>query len=128
MNSEPESIVYIVEDDDAIRDSLLVMLKVFGLNSELFATPKEFLDFQPTTEQSCLIIDARLPGMSGLEMLDKLSPEAKKIPVILITGHGDTSLLEAAKQRGVAECFKKPFRGEELVTAIKNLIASSSSS
>ena len=123
MTEDVETMVYVVDDDAAIRDSIGVLLRAHGFQSKTFASPSEFLDFTAPSENFCLVLDARLPGMSGLDLLDRLSQEGKSMPVIMITGHGDSTLVNEAKRRGVIECLKKPFKGDELIAAIELAIS-----
>ena len=123
MTEQVETMVYIVDDDAAIRDSLGVLLGAYGIQSQAFASPMEFLDYRGLSPRCCLVLDARLPGMSGLDLLDRLSESGQTMPVIMITGHGDTTLVNEAKRRGVVECLKKPFKGDELVAAIQLAIS-----
>lgn len=114
-----QAIVYIVDDDASIRASLSALLEVNDILSEAFASPAEFLSEADTSKNCCLIVDARLPGMSGLELLAQLSIDVRTIPSFMITGHGESNLLEVAKERGVIECFRKPFDCDQLVASVQ---------
>lgn len=123
MLTEEQPVVYIVDDDASIRSSLSVLLEVYGVQSEAFASPDEFLKDANTSRKCCLIIDARLPGMSGLELLTRLQSERQTIPSFMITGHGDVDLLEAARQLGVTECFRKPFDCDQLMSSVQQVLS-----
>jgi two-component system response regulator FixJ len=123
MPHDADSLVYIVDDDDAIRTSLLILLDAYGLQARAFGTPAEFLETTVTSGPCCLVLDARLPGMSGLELLQHLVAEDALIPCIMITGHGDKDLFDEAARLGVRHCFKKPFDSAELIASIEAAIA-----
>ena len=110
--SEEEPIVYVVDDEAAIRHSLSLLLDVHGIRSATYASPFDFLDAEISDNHGCLVLDARMPGMTGLELLDHLQSRGWNMPVFLITGHGDDQMLEAAQRRGVVRCFSKPFNNE----------------
>lgn len=122
MEDTVEAMIYIVDDDFAIRQALETLLSAYGFRSRGFASPGEFLNFHDESDCSCLVLDARLPGMSGLDLLDRLSAEGRSMPVIMITGHGDAKLLGEARNRGVKKCLRKPFDCVELLESIRDAI------
>ncbi len=124
MASGTEAVVFVVDDDDAIRESLAILLDAYGFQSEVYATPDEFLKSADTSRHGCLIVDARLPGMSGVELLDQLACEGRTLPSLMITGHGDVDLFSEAIERGVIKCFKKPFSSEELIASVEVAMSS----
>jgi FixJ family two-component response regulator len=111
--------VFIVDDDPNVRRSVQDLLSSVALRSEAFATPQEFLDGKPTDAAGCLVLDVRLPGMSGLDFQRKLAEAGVTIPIIFITGHGDVPLTVQAMKSGAVEFLTKPFRPEELLDAIR---------
>jgi two-component system response regulator FixJ len=116
MSSEP--IVYLVDDDDGVRRSLTGLLRSDHLKVAAFASAREFLDkFEPATA-GCLVTDVRLPGMSGIELLQNLRQQGCEIPVIVITGHGDVPLAVEAMKGGAVDFIEKPFRDHVLLVAI----------
>lgn len=121
MNTE-EACVYIVDDDDLVRESIQGLLKWAGLRSEAFATPGDFLRSRRPDRASCLVLDVHLPGMSGLEFQKKLIEEGVGIPIIFITGRGDIPMTVKAMKSGAVEFLTKPFQDEELLEAIQQAL------
>lgn len=118
MTSEA-SIVFVVDDDAAIREALGRLLRSVGLRMEGFATPREFLAYRRPDVASCLVLDVRLPGSSGLEFQRELSQANIAIPIIFITGHGDVPMSVRAMKAGAIEFLTKPFRDQDLLEAIQ---------
>jgi FixJ family two-component response regulator len=110
--------VFVVDDDDLVRASIQGMLKSIGLRSETFAAPREFLRAKRPDAPSCLILDVRLPGVSGLEFQRELADAGIRIPIIFITGHGDIPMTVKAMKSGAVEFLTKPFRDQDLLDAI----------
>jgi FixJ family two-component response regulator len=110
--------VFVVDDDDLVRASIQGMLKSVGLRSETFGTPQEFLRSKRPDGPSCLILDVRLPGISGLDFQRELADAGIRIPVIFITGHGDIPMTVKAMKSGAVEFLTKPFRDQDLLDAI----------
>jgi len=98
------------------------LLKTVGLHSESFATPKDFLQHKLPDGPSCLVLDVRLPGMSGLDLQSKLNEAGIEIPIIFITGHGDIPMSVKAMKSGAAEFLTKPFRDQDLIDAIQQAL------
>jgi two-component system response regulator FixJ len=111
--------VYIVDDDDAVRDSLEELLASVGIDAESFSSAQEFLDFYTPTMQGCIILDIRMPGMSGLDMQKKLIKYESALSIIFITGHGDVPMAVEAMKCGATEFIQKPFRDQELLDCIR---------
>ena len=120
MTSPDRAIVFIVDDDDRMRAATQRLLKTVGLHSEAFATPHEFLRHELPDVPSCLILDVRLPGMSGLEVQQKLKEAGAQIPVIFITSHGDIPMTVNAMKSGAVDFLTKPFRDQDLIDAIQH--------
>src|SRR5271155_5354613 len=110
--------VFVVDDDDLVRASIQGMLKSVGLRSETFGTAQEFLSSKRPDGPSCLILDVRLPGISGLDFQRELADAGIRIPVIFITGHGDIPMTVKAMKSGAVEFLTKPFRDQDLLDAI----------
>jgi FixJ family two-component response regulator len=110
--------VFVVDDDDLVRAAVQGMLKSVGLRSETFGTTEEFLRCQRPDGPSCLVLDVRLPGVSGLDFQRELVDAGFRIPIIFITGHGDIPMSVKAMKSGAVEFLTKPFRDQDLLDAI----------
>jgi len=110
--------VFVVDDDDLVRAAIQGMLKSVGLRSETFGTTEEFLRCQRPDGPSCLVLDVRLPGVSGLDFQRQLVDAGFRIPIIFITGHGDIPMSVKAMKSGAVEFLTKPFRDQDLLDAI----------
>ena len=122
MTSADKPIVFIVDDDDRMRAATQRLLKSVGLHAESFATPQDFLRHKLPDVASCLVLDVRLPGMSGLELQRKLNEMRVTIPIIFITSHGDIPMTVEAMKSGALEFLTKPFRDQDLVDAIQQAL------
>jgi FixJ family two-component response regulator len=122
MTSVDKPIVFIVDDDDRMRAATQRLLKTVGLHSEAFATPQEFLRHKLPNVASCLILDVRLPGMSGLDVQRRLIEAGVPIPIIFITSHGDIPMTVKAMKSGAVEFLTKPFRDQDLIDAIQEAL------
>src|SRR5712672_832679 len=118
MTPAPAATVFVVDDDAAVRASIEGLLKSVGLRSETFGTAQEFLRRQRPDGPSCLILDVRLPGGSGLDFQRELADAGIRIPIIFITGHGDIPMTVKAMKSGAVEFLTKPFRDQDLLDAI----------
>ena len=118
MTSEGAPLVFVIDDDDAVRTSIQGLLKAEGLRSEGFTTPQEFLNGTRPEGPSCLVLDVRFPGVSGLDFQDKLAKMGVQIPIIFITAHGDIPMTVKAMKSGAVEFLTKPFRDQDLLDAI----------
>jgi FixJ family two-component response regulator len=114
--------VFVVDDDDLVRASIQGMLKSIGLRSEAFGTTQEFLGSKRSDGPSCLILDVRLPGVSGLDFQHQLAEAGIWIPIIFITGHGDIPMSVKAMKSGAVEFLTKPFRDQDLLDAIQQAL------
>jgi FixJ family two-component response regulator len=125
MQHDP--IVYIVDDDDAIRDALRLLMKSAGLRVQPCASAEEFLSCYKPELAGCLVLDVRMPGMSGLELQHLLLERHIRVPVIIMTGHGDISMAVQAMKDGAVDFIEKPFKNDVLLervqTSIQNDIA-----
>jgi FixJ family two-component response regulator len=122
MTSTEIPTVFIVDDDAPMRAAMQRLLKTVGLHSESFATPQEFLQHKLPDAPSCLVLDVRLPGMSGLEVQSKLNETGVQIPIIFITSHGDIPMTVKAMKSGAVEFLTKPFRDQDLIDAIQQAL------
>jgi FixJ family two-component response regulator len=116
--------VFVVDDDAGMRAAMQRLLKTVGLHSESFATPQDFLRQKLPDNPSCLVLDVRLPGMSGLEVQRQLNEAGAQIPIIFITSHGDIPMTVKAMKSGAVEFLTKPFRDQDLIDAIHQALKS----
>ena len=110
--------VFIVEDDQAVAASLEALLAGWGYDCETFETGEEFLDHERETP-TCVLLDVRLPGLSGIEVLERYRQREPKTPVLIMTGHGDVAMAVDALHRGANDYLEKPFKGDDLVARIR---------
>ena len=116
--------VFIVDDDARMRAAMQRLLKAVGLYSESFSTPQDFLRQKLPDGPTCLVLDVRLPGMSGLEVQRQLKEAGAQIPIIFITSHGDIPMTVKAMKSGAVEFLTKPFRDQDLLDAIHQALKS----
>ncbi len=114
-----EAVVYIVDDDEGIRDALCQLFRAVGLTAQAFQSAREFLQCPPRATLGCLVLDVRLPGLSGLDLQRELSDRGLQIPIIFITGHGDIPMTVKAMKAGAVEFLSKPFRDQDLLDAVQ---------
>lgn len=122
MITDDAPVVFIVDDDASVRRSIQDLLASVALRSEAFATPQEFLDSKRADCHGCLVLDVRLPGMSGLDFQRALVEAGVNLPIIFITGHGDVPMSVRAMKSGAVEFLMKPFRTQELLDAIQQAL------
>src|SRR5215475_11373458 len=120
---DAEALVFIVDDDAPMRESLQNLLRSVGLRVEAFASAQEFLHHTRPDVPSCLVLDVRLPGISGLELQQRLAEGDMAMPIIFITGHGDIPMTVQAMKAGAVEFLSKPFRDQALLDAIQQALA-----
>jgi FixJ family two-component response regulator len=120
---DTEALVCVVEDDAALRESLINLLRSVGLQVAAFASAQEFLRSPPPEVPSCLVLDVRLPGLSGLELQQQLAAGDMAIPIIFITGYGDIPMSVQAMKAGAVEFLTKPFREQDLLDAVQQALA-----
>ena len=116
-------VVHVVDDDEALRDSLAFLLDCAGLEVRTYESALAFLDRVAGMERGCIVTDIRMPGMSGLELVQRLNERGVKDPVIVITGHGDVPLAVQAMKAGVSDFIEKPFADDQLLGAIHTALA-----
>jgi FixJ family two-component response regulator len=122
MSMEKPPVVFIVDDDTGVRGSLRVLLKSVGLACTPLASAQEFLKAYDPSQPGCLVLDIRMPGMSGLELQQELNRVGAIVPVIFITGHGDIPMAVEAMQQGAFDFLQKPFRDQDLLDRIQRAI------
>ena len=124
----PAATVFVVDDDEGVRNSLRLLLKSVGIASRTMASAKEFLDAYKPNQPGCLVLDVRMPGMSGIELQQQLNLRGAVIPVIFITGHGDIPMAVEAMQQGAFDFLQKPFRDQDLIDRIQRALVRDSRS
>jgi len=120
MTSEP--VVFVVDDDQAIRSSLKWLIESVGLQVETYASADEFMRSYYPGRAGCLLLDVRMPGMSGLELQEHFAKNDIHIPIIIITGHGDVPMAVRAMKAGAIDFIDKPFNDEMLLESIRNAL------
>ena len=118
-----EPLVYVVDDDDAIRDSLGMLLESMGLAHRVFPSAFAFLEAYDPEQHACLVADISMTGMSGLDLQEKLNEQRAGIPIVFITGHGDVPMAVNAMKAGAADFIQKPFRDQDLLDRINKGLA-----
>jgi FixJ family two-component response regulator len=122
MTFADSPIVFIVDDDARMRAAMQRLLKTVGLHSESFATPEDFLQHRLPNVSSCVVLDVRLPGMSGLEVQSRLIEMGVQIPIVFIAGHADIPMTVKAMKSGAVEFLTKPFRDQDFIEAIQDAL------
>ena len=120
--SDPDPVVFVVDDEASIREALTSLIRSVGLGVETFGSAGEFLNGQRPDAPGCLVLDVRLPGLSGLDLQRELAAAQIDIPIIFITGHGDIPMTVRAMRAGAVEFLTKPFRDQDLLDAIQQAI------
>jgi FixJ family two-component response regulator len=120
--AQSDSIVFVVDDDASIRDAVKSLLKSVGLRAEAFGSTEEFVKATRPDAPCCLVLDVRLPGMSGLDFQADLENSGVRIPIIFITAHGDIPMTSRAMKAGAVEFLPKPFQKQELLDAIQQAL------
>jgi FixJ family two-component response regulator len=120
--TETDAMVFVVDDDAPMRKSLENLIRSVGLRVEVFASAQEFLRSKRPDLPSCLVLDVRLPGLSGLDVQRRTSDPGMEIPIVFITGHGDIPMSVHAMKAGAVEFLTKPFREQDLLDAIQQAL------
>jgi FixJ family two-component response regulator len=121
-SAEVEPVVYVIDDDSGVRDSLGLLFRSVGLRAELFRSAKEFTQRKLPPVPSCLVLDVRLPGLSGFELHAELTRADVDIPIIFITAHGDIPMSVRAMKAGAVDFITKPFRDQDMLDAVSAAI------
>jgi FixJ family two-component response regulator len=116
---EQQPVVFVIDDDSSVREALSSLFRSVGLKVELFTSAAEFLNANPPSAPSCLVLDVRLPGLSGLDFQTELAKANMHIPIIFITGHGDIPMTVKAMKAGAVEFLTKPFRDQDMLDAVQ---------
>jgi FixJ family two-component response regulator len=120
--SSGDATIFIIDDDASVRESIKDLVESVGLHAEPFATAQEFLSSERRGGPSCLVLDIRLPGISGLDLQRELKKAGVKIPIIFITGHADIPMTVKAMKSGAVEFLTKPFRDQDLLDVIQRAL------
>jgi FixJ family two-component response regulator len=115
---EPQSLVFIVDDDASMRDAMQRLFRSVGLQAEAFASAAEFLRTKPADVPCCLVLDVRMPGLSGLDFQTELAKADIRVPIVFMTGHGDIPMTVKAMKAGAIEFLPKPFRDQDMLDAV----------
>jgi FixJ family two-component response regulator len=119
---EPEAIVFVVDDDDDVRRALARLIESVGLNVESFASAQEFLQRSAPSGPACIVLDVRMPGLSGLDLQQKLADSGMDVPIIFMTGHGTVPMTVRAMKAGAVDFMEKPFDEQVMLDAIQQAI------
>jgi FixJ family two-component response regulator len=122
--TEADAIVFVVDDDGNVRQSLTNLIRSVGLRVEAFASAQEFLGSKRPDMPGCLVLDVRLPGLSGLDLQKRMADADMEIPIIFLTGHGDIPMTVQAMKAGAVEFLTKPFRDQNLLDAVQQALES----
>jgi FixJ family two-component response regulator len=117
------SMVFVVDDDQSVREALSSLIRSIGLDVETYASAHEYLRRRPPQSPACLVLDVRMPGLSGLDLQRELAHQGREIPIIFVTAHGDIPMTVKAMKAGAAEFLSKPFRDQDLLDAIWQALA-----
>ena len=119
----PTAVVFVIDDDASVRKSLSRVISEAGYHVQAYASAREFLAREPAKGPSCLVLDVRMPGVTGLELQQTLARAVHEIPIIFITGHGDVSMSVKAMKAGAIDFLTKPFAAKDLLDAIRRAVA-----
>lgn len=118
--SDPQPVVFVIDDDPSVREALGSLLRSVGLRAELFGSAAEFLRAPRADAPSCLVLDVRLPGLSGLDFQAELAKANIRIPIVFMTGYGDIPMTVKAMKAGAVEFLTKPFRDQDMLDAVQH--------
>ncbi len=122
--NQPDQTIHIVDDDEALRDSLIWLLESEGYQAATYASAEDFLAAWTPEMRGCILLDVRMPGMSGLELFDKLVTQHNTLPVAFITGHGDVPMAVGALKKGAVDFIEKPFNDRDMLKLIEQCLTS----
>ncbi|QQS54731.1 MAG: response regulator transcription factor [Candidatus Competibacteraceae bacterium] len=120
--NEITSTVFLIDDDQAVRDAVGLLLRATGLSVESFASAADFLKSDGIRRPGCLLLDVRMPGMSGLDLQKQLQDQGHRIPIIFMTGHGDVPMATRAMKAGAFDFIEKPFQGQTLLARVREAL------
>src|SRR5256885_2237896 len=115
-------VAFIVDDEEAVRDSIALLLRSVGIRSRTFGDARDFLESYQPSEHGCLVLDIRRPGLGGMEVQQELNRRGWAIPVIFITGHGDVPMAVEAMRAGAVDFLQKPFKDDELIRRVQKAL------
>jgi len=118
-----KQVVHVIDDDDALRDSVRLFLVNEGLSVRTYASATDFLDGLESAPAGCVVTDVRMPGMSGMDLLAHIAGRGLALPVIVVTGHADVPLAVRAMKQGAIDLLEKPFQADELIGAVRRALA-----
>ena len=118
-DSEQPQLVYVIDDDEAVRDSMSMLLDSVDLSYRCFETADDFFSYHDNTQRGCLVLDIRMPGMSGLQLQQRLSAIGSTLPIIFITGHGDVPMAVEAMRQGALDFLRKPVNEADFLDRIR---------
>lgn len=121
--AEPKPIVFVVDDDQGVRESVTILMRSIGVASETFASADEFLGKFDPDKPGCLILDVRMPGMNGLELQERLVSLGSTLPIIFVSAHGDIPIAVEAIKAGASDFVQKPFRDQKLIDKVQEAFA-----
>jgi two-component system response regulator FixJ len=116
------AVVHVIDDDEALRDSIQMFLASVGLEVRTYASADDFLTILDTAAPGCVVTDVRMPGMSGMELLAEIARLGVALPVIVVTGHADVPLAVRAMKQGAVDLLEKPFEGDQLIDAVRRAL------
>jgi FixJ family two-component response regulator len=123
MSAKQAPLVAVVDDDDAVRDAIQNVLQSAGLRTEAYASAEDFLDTGHLRDSACLVLDIRMPGMSGLQLQRRLADEGYAIPTIFVTAYADETARRQAMQAGASAFLRKPFDSEGLLRSVQSALS-----
>ena len=116
---QPQSVVFVVDDDPSMRNVMQLLFRSVGLQAEVYASVAEFLQRKPADIPCCLVLDVRLPGLSGLDFQTELTKTNNQVPIVFMTGYGDITMTVKAMKAGAIEFLPKPFRNQDMLDAVR---------
>ena len=116
------SLVHVIDDDDASRESLVFLLASAGIGADGYASAEAFLEALPKVDAACVVTDVRMPGMSGIDLLHRLRQTDKRLPVVIMTGHGDIPMAVEALKAGAFDFLEKPFEDEQMISIVRSAV------
>ncbi len=121
--AEEKPVVFVVDDDQGVRESVRVLMRSIGVDAETFASADDFLGEYDPNRPGCIVLDVRMPGMSGLELQERLVAMGSPLPIIFVTAHGDVPMAVEAVKAGAMDFVQKPFRDQEIIDRIQDAFA-----
>jgi two-component system response regulator FixJ len=120
---QPEAVIYVIDDDEAVRQSIEFLLKTVGITVRSFESARAFFEVLPEIDGGCIVSDVRMPDITGIDLLRRVRESKPDLPVILITGHGDVPLAVEAMKLGAADFLEKPFDDDLLIASVRSALS-----